>query len=321
MRNLSKTRRVSLQERTFPAGNVVGINGYKVNRELLRKSIEDEGYSVSETQHFLVVIRSAFPSVIVIHWFAPTELDARLGDYILQELKPLGVLTDGEDYDALFGAIVGSLYPHEASLAWYLYTKNTLQQLRHLTNSSSSIYPHSTLETFALLYGRVFKLQLGKTFLDAGCSTGYLPLLMAERNPSLSNVTGIDIRPNPFATARVLAQELNLHNVHFKQADLLDETLDALGRFDTVTLLHVIEHFSEQHAYKVLTNILSVTAQRLIIAVPYEQTPETAYDHKQVFSREKLEAVGHWCIDQWSGKGTMKYEDCADGLLVIERTE
>ncbi len=313
--------RVSLQERTLPVGNIVGINGYKVNKATLKKSIEDEGYTVNETPHFFVVIRSTFPSVIVIHWFAPTELDSRLGDYILQELKPLGALTDVEDFDAIFGAVVGSLYPHEANQAWYLYTKNTFRQLQHLTYNTSPLAPASTLETFAQLYRRVFALHVGETFLDAGCSSGFLPLLMAARNPSLSTITGIDIRPDPFGTARELAEEHNLKNVQFIQANLLDNTFCSLGHFDTVTLLHVLEHFSEQDMYTVLTNLLSVTAQRLIIAVPYEETPQTVYGHEQTFSQAKLEGVGHWCIEQWDGKGMMLYEDCADGLLVIERTK
>ena len=315
-------RRVSLQERTLPVGNVVVINGYRVNKATLRKSIEDEGHTISETPHFFVVIRSMFPSVVVIHWFAPAELDARLGDYILQELKPLGVLTDVEDFDAIFGAVVGSLFPHETQQAWYIYTKNTFQHLQDLTYSPSSLSPGSTLGTFATLYRRVFELQVGKSFLDAGCSSGFLPLLMAEHVPSLSTVVGIDIRPHPFGTARALAEEHNLKNVQFIQADLLDNTSCELGSFDTITLLHVLEHFSERDMYTVLSNLLMVTGQRLIIAVPYEHgTPEMAYGHEQLFSQIKLETIGRWCIEQWDGKGTMQYEDCADGLLVIERTQ
>lgn len=289
---------------------------------MLRKSIEDEGYIIHETSHFFVVIRSTFPSVIVIHWFAPTEIDARLGDYILQELKPLGALTDVEDFDAIFGAIVGSIFPHETQQAWYIYTTNTFRQLQHLTYDTSLLSLDSTLGTFATLYRRVFELQVGQSFLDAGCSSGFLPLLMAERNPSLSNVIGLDIRPHPFETARALAEERHLNNIQFIQANLLDNTVCTLGSFDTVTLLHVLEHFSEQNMYIVLTNLLKVTDQRLIIAVPYEHgVPEIAYGHEQLFSQAKLEAVGRWCIQQWNGKGRMWYEECADGLLVVERAE
>ncbi len=312
-------RRVSLQERTLPVGNVVGINGYRVNKATLRKSIEDEGYSIHETPHFFVVIRSTFPSVIVIHWFAPQEIDALLGDYILQELKPLGILTDTEDFNDVFGAVVGSLFPHETQQAWYTYTANTFRRFHCLTNNTSLLASRSTIDTFATLYRRVYELQTGESFLDAGCSSGFLPLLMRERFPSLSKIVGIDIRTNPFATARRLAEEYRLENVQFVQADMLSDTFSTVGSFDTVTLLHVLEHFSEKAMYTVLTNLLAVTRQRLIIAVPYEHgKAETVYGHRQIFSQAKLEATGFWCLEQLQGKGTMWYEDCADGLLVIE---
>ena len=316
------TRRVSLQERTLPVGNVVGINGYRVNKVSLRKSIEDEGHYIHETPHFFVVIRSTFPSVVVIHWFAPKEIDARLGDYIVQELKPLGVLTDTQDLDDVFGAVVGSLFPYETQQAWYIYTTNTFRQFRLLTNTTASFSQRSTMNTFATLYRRVYTLHIGESFLDAGCSSGFLPLLIKERFPLLSTVVGVDIRPHPFATARTLAEEHGLANVHFVQADLLSDTFSAVGSFDTVTLLHVLEHFSEQAMYTVLANLLAVTRRRLLIAVPYEHgTPETAYGHEQLFSQAKLEEVGRWCLQQWDGAGTMWYEDCADGLIVIERVK
>ncbi len=107
--------------------------------------------------------------------------------------------------------------------------------------------------------------------------------------------------------------------MYFIQADLLARDFATIGHFDTVTALHVLEHFTEGDMYQVLSNLLKVTVQRLILAVPYEEgEPERAYDHKQLFSREKLEGVGRWCLKQWEG-GSMRYEDSSDGLLVIER--
>jgi len=316
----ANVRRVSLQERTLPVGNVVGVNGYKVNKAMLRKSIEDEGYFIHETPHFFVVIRSTFPSVIVTHWFAPTEIDARIGDYILQELRPLGILTSIEDFDA-FGAIVGSLFPHDEEQAWHMYATNTLQQFRLLTSNTSLPLSKATIDIFATLYKRVYELHIGESFLDIGCSSGFLPLLMAENFSSLSKVVGIDIRAKPLVTAQALAEELRLTNVQFAQVDVLHTNFSIQGTFDTVVMLHVLEHFTEEAMYQVLAKLLHVTAHRLIIAVPYEQgVPEAIYGHEQIFSQAKLEAVGHWCIQQWNGKGTMWYEACADGLLVVERS-
>lgn len=96
-----------------------------------------------------------------------------------------------------------------------------------------------------------------------------------------------------------------------------------IGLFDTVTALHVLEHFSEEDMYRVLTNLLKVTVRRLIFAVPYEVgEPSVAYDHKQLFNQAKFEAVGSWCIEQLDGAARLWYENLphSAGLLLVERT-
>jgi hypothetical protein len=45
-----------------------------------------------------------------------------------------------------------------------------------------------------------------------------------------------------------------------------------------------------------------------------------AYGHAQLFTPEKLEAVGQWCLEQLGGQGRMAYVACAGSrLLLIER--
>ena len=111
-------------------------------------------------------------------------------------------------------------------------------------------------------------------------------------------------------------------NVRYIQFDLLAPSVRTIGMFDTVTALHVLEHFTEEEMYHVLANLLHVTAHRLILAVPYEVELSVAYDHKQLFVREKLEAVGKWCVTHLQGAARIWYEDLPRhaGLLLIERT-
>ena len=72
--------------------------------------------------------------------------------------------------------------------------------------------------------------------------------------------------------------------------------------------------------YSALSHLLQVTAQRLILAVPYESdTPEVSYGHLQLFTREKLEIVGMWCVQQVGGAGKIWIEDCVGGLLLLQR--
>jgi hypothetical protein len=71
--------------------------------------------------------------------------------------------------------------------------------------------------------------------------------------------------------------------------------------------------------YRVLANLLRVTSRRLIVTVPYEQEVETLYAHKQLFTREKLERVGQWCLQELRGRGRMWCEECDGGLLLLEK--
>lgn len=312
-------KRVPSQERAFPMGNLIGINAYHIDRALLEQRLTGGGYGIHETPHFLVCLHVMAP-ILVVHWFAPAEIDADLGRYLLQELKPLGILEQPQNFGDIFGAIVGSLFPRDSQRAWHLYGTNTLQRYRHLlAMESEPPLSDSPIGVFSTLYRRVCELVVGEHLLDAGCSFGFLPLVVAEHMPSLTKVVGVDIQADPFPVTTAIAAERHLTNIQFTQADLLAAEIRSIGRFDTVTVLHVLEHFREADMYRVLTNLLEVTEQRLIVAVPYEPgEPEAAYGHEQLFSRARLEAVGQWCLEQ-VGCGQMTCEDCAGGLLVIDR--
>lgn len=304
-------------------GDIVGINGYRVNRTLLTQRFTEGGYEAHETAHFLIFTRPEPPSTIIVHWFSPKLVDADIGNYFIQELKPLGFLRHPKDFGNVFGAILYSLFPYDVTKALHLYAINTLQSYRYFLSICSDVpQTSSTIKSFARVYQRVFELQIGKSFLDAGCSFGFLPLLVAEHFPTLSQCVGIDIMTDPFPIIRRVAKERQLSNVEFFQSDLLSTNFSKLGRFDTVTALHVLEHFTEEDMYRVLVNLLKVSSKRLILAVPYESgMPEQAYGHEQLFNRDKFEAVGAWCLEHLGGMGRVSYEDCADGLLIVERNE
>ncbi len=316
----ARPKSVPIQERACTVGHIIGINAYRVNRASLKESLVRQGCQLQETPHFLVGSRSTGPTVVA-HWFAPEAIDGDLGGYFIEELKPCGLLPDPESFGEVFGAVVGSLTPREPQRAWHLFATNTLARYHRLISTEQHTpVSASPVEVFATLYKRVCAWSVGQRLLDAGCSFGFLPLVVGERVPALATVLGVDIRVDAFPVVRAIAEERHLANVQFAQADLLTDDGRHLGHFDTVVALHVLEHFSEAAMYRVLANLLQVTPRRLIIAVPYESgEPEPAYGHEQLFSRAKLEALGRWCLDQpqFSG-GRMLYEDCVGGLLLVE---
>ena len=319
------TRKIPIHERSVRVGDVIVVNAYRVNRTLLKQRFAEEGYWAHETPHFLLFTREAEPKTILVHWFRPEEINSNIVHYLVQELKPSSIISSSERLgELLTGIIGGTVFAGDVQRAWNYFGANTLQRLFILASSAvtSSLPDYGTLGTFATLYQRVFELCVGERFLDAACSSGFLSLLLVERIPFVSEVVGVDIDADVFKVAQELAEERHLSNVRYVQADLLADDFSTMGTFDTVTALHVLEHFTEEDMYRVLTNLLKMTVHRLILAVPYETgQPEVAYGHLQMFSRAKLEAVGTWCIEQLRGTARMWYEDLprSAGLLLIEK--
>lgn len=324
-RSEKPTRKVPIHERSVRVGDFIVVNARRANREALKARLAEGGYQLHETRHFLLFTREEEPRLILAHWFAPQDIHTNLSHHLAEELRPFGVITSNQVLGELMTGIVGgTLYPDDVRRAWNYFGANTLQRLLLLVSSAMS--PHlpdyGSLGASATLYQRVLELAVGERFLDAACNGGYFSLLVAERVPFVREVVGVDLDAGVFQVAQELARERQLASVRFVQADLLADDLSVLGRFDTVTALHVLEHFSEEEMERVLSNLFSVTAQRLICAVPYEAGPPTqAYDHKQLFTRDKLEAVGAWCIEQLHGQARLWYEDITPtgGLLLVER--
>lgn len=317
-----KIQEVRIYDRSVKVGDMTVMSGYGLDRRLLKRRFLHSGYQVQETLHFLLCTRDTAPSTILIHWFAPEDLHTNLSRHIVEEMQPFGCVPNNKRQGEIMTGIVGTAYPGDVRRAWHYFGTNTLQRLLlFVSTAAPEILPdYGTFEASATLYQRVCELCAGKRFLDAGCNGGFFDLLLAERRPFVQEVVGVDIDREVFRVAEELARARNLTTVRFVQADLLSDDIDALGPFDTVTALHVLEHFTEADMYQVLDHLLRVTVHHLILAVPYEEAPTASYDHLQCFSRPKLENVGRWCIDHM-GAGQMWYEDLmgGGGLLLVER--
>ncbi len=323
--NRVKPKQVPIQERSVRIGDFIVVNGYHVNRALLKARFAEGGYQVHETPHFLLFTRAEEPKTILVHWFAPEEITTNIPGHLSEELKPFDLIKSNQRLGELFAGIVGgTLFPGDVRRAWNYFGANTLQRLLAFVGSATTlgVSDYGIFGESALLYQRVCELCVGERLLDAACNGGFLSLLLAERMPFVSKAVGVDIDANVFRVAQKLAEERHLMNVQYMQIDLLTDDFSTIGIFDTVTALHVLEHFTEEDMYQVLANLLKVTAHRLIVAVPYELgEPSQAYDHKQLFTRMKLEVVGAWCIKQLQGTARMWYEDLPHGagLLLLER--
>jgi hypothetical protein len=130
---------------------------------------------------------------------------------------------------------------------------------------------------------------------------------------------GIDNRCEAITLSANLAACVGINHVEFLQSDVTSAAFPDIGTFDTVTAIHLLEHIPDvQHAL-VFKNLLKVTDQRLIIAVPYEQQATMAYGHQVVFTSEKLDSWGNWCVENLQGRGSYWCEEVMGGMLIVDK--
>jgi hypothetical protein len=280
-----------------------------------------QGFQLEETEHFLIARPAETGRTILVHQFRPTEVDNNLVDCLMQELSDL--MTSEQAFGHAMIGVVNSIKPHDPVGAWGMFSLNTLQRFRDYLDEDTSSYPSTTIGACATIYRRLFSLKVGVSLLDVGCACAFWPTLVAERVPEAhERIVGVDNRLDAIHLSQHLATLTDRQDLTFLQLDLLSpQFVEELGTYDTVTAIHILEHLPEEQLPLALEHLLHVTRHRLIVAVPYEAEATRAYGHEQVFTREKLEHLGEWCIESIGGSGTYWCEEAAGGLLIIDRSQ
>jgi SAM-dependent methyltransferase len=299
----------------------------------LAERLLSRGFGARETGHFVVCRRgSRSRQVIVMHTFSQATVDEDLSPMVADELGPLGVVASPHDYGSALFAIVASTSPAavkcptcgevhlDPPTIWRTFSVNTLERLRTLIASDSVAPPAgmSHVAQFARIYRRIFDHVVGDTLLDVGSNLGLLPVLLAERFSALT-VVGCDNRADAVACGADLAQTTGNDRVTFRVRDVLAVDFGEIGRFDTVTAVHVLEHLTQGEVPVALTRMFQATARRLIVSVPYEDAAQRLYGHRQQFTVEKLRFWGDWCVDAL-GAERFWCEEASGGMLVIDRS-
>jgi 2-polyprenyl-3-methyl-5-hydroxy-6-metoxy-1,4-benzoquinol methylase len=268
---------------------------------------------------------------VILHTFTGASVDEDVSPLIATELGPLGAVVSAHDFGNTIFAIVASTCPSSLFCArcgrlhldqpaiWRHFCVNSLGRLRQLIVDGQPAKPaDSHIPQFAAIYQRVIECASGRTLLDVGTNMGYLPLLIAEQG-TFANVAGCDLREDAVLCAIDVALSSGREDVTFSVQDVTSVDFAEMGVFDTVTAIHLLEHFSSEDTPNILSNLLTATRGRLVIAVPYEESLQSLYGHRQVFTRDKLCRLGDWCVDRLGGRGESWCEDVSGGLLVVDR--
>lgn len=328
----SENKKKSIQEQTIPSTKPRRIQSVRYGKfrvmyrpgtafEETRLRLMEQGLLVQETSHFLFAVEPESQFTILVHRLRANEVDNNIGYYLMQELAPQGLILTDKDFGSALIAIVISLVPYNPIEAWNLFSLNTLQRLREkLSDLTSSTGEKDFITPFAHIYHRLLELKVGKSLLDVGCACAFWPVLAAEHaQTDDERIVGVDSRRDAIAISNNLAAATNITHLEFIQADLMTQEFMQLGKFDTVTAIALLEHLSVDEMPQTFEHLLSVTRYRLIISVPYEEQATLAYGHQQVFTRERLEQWGQWCIEHLEGQGHFWCEDVMGGLLVVDR--
>jgi len=298
-------------------------------RDRVAGRLASRGWEARRAAHFTAC---AGPTgrVVLLHPFTEATIDEDLSPLIAEELGPLGVVSSAQEYGEALFAVVASTCAAAAPCPtcgrvhvdlpaiWRHYGVNTLRRLRPLVERPPAD-PASHVERFAAVYRAVIDRCAGASVLDVGSSLGFLPALLAERRPDLS-VAGCDNRVDAVRCAADLSAVAVGGRATFAVRDVLDPSFTDAGPHDTVTAVHVLEHFTDAQLPVAVANLLRVTARRLIVAVPYEEEVQPLYGHEQRFTPERLRAWGAWCV-QRAGAGAYTCEEVCGGLLVVDLSE
>jgi len=122
---------------------------------------------------------------------------------------------------------------------------------------------HGTLREHLARYRFAASLLQGR-LLDAGCGTGYGSAILAQA-PAVSEVVGVDRDRRAVGHAR---QYYSGSRVRFQMRDLLDPDMFALGTFDAIACLEVLEHIVLPERLLEALDLCLAPGGRLLISTP-----------------------------------------------------
>lgn len=302
-------------------------------------------YSLGSCRLSPAAVADDLDTIILVHNFAPSEIDNNIAWYVANELLPLlsscgaqrsaadgYAVSDQDVFERFVGEIVRSMDGNERR-AWHLFYDNTLAALQCAGQQDDGIPEKSGaaqdyIADFAAIYRRVSDL-IGEiapaSLLDVATCFGFLPLLLAsgagsETHPpqSLRCIVGCDLNPALIALAESYARQRKLTGVHFVETDIL--SINGYGRlpepsFDVVTAVHLLEHLEPKQTAAAMEALWSLARRRLIVTVPVETVPDSRFGHRQVFTCESLHALGQ------ETAGTSCWFEDHGAWLVIDREQ
>ncbi len=161
--------------------------------------------------------------------------------------------------------ILPSEAAHFDSLAADWWDPEGSSAMLHRLNPARLAYIRSAIDTHWRCESATLKPLAGKRAIDVGCGAGLLAEPLARMGAA---VTGVDAAAGNIAVARAHADGQGL-SIDYRCGDIGDTAFaDALGRFDLVTSLEVIEHVADPHLFLSSLAARLATGGLMILSTP-----------------------------------------------------
>jgi SAM-dependent methyltransferase len=206
------------------------------------------------------------------------QLDNDLAGWLDRTLVVPGILGP-EHFEEAFVAIVTSAAP-DPDEAWLAFYRNTLAALH------GEPAPGGTNAEIQPVHERAAELVVGDV-LELGCCFGFLALRLAAAG---HRVIASDLTPGTVDLLGRTAPRLGLP-VETLLADARAVPLPD-GAVDTVVAVHLIEHLPAEEGKLVLAEALRLARRRVVVAVPFEDTPNETWGHLTTFDAAVLRELG-----------------------------
>jgi SAM-dependent methyltransferase len=229
------------------------------------------------------------------------RLDNDLAGWIERVLVAPGVIP-ASSFEAAFVAIVTSAAPSPVD-AWEAFYRNTLRRLA--TNTGE---PGGTISEFAPVHAMASSLVSGTDVVELGCCFGFLSLRLAWEGRT---VTALDLEPGTVELLSTIAARLELP-VTAVVGDAVRPPMPDRSA-DTVLAIHLLEHLPPDVGAATLAEMQRIARRRVVVAVPFEETPNPTWGHVRTFDKAALEALGEesgWAFEAFEHHG---------GWLVLDR--
>lgn len=243
----------------------------------------------------ILLTRAGRGLVRMRHGFDARRLDDDLAEPLAAALAP--VTDDHRVFQAAFVGIVETS-DRDPARAWRRFYRNSLARIDDPAHGG---YVEVHRHALTLLEGH-------DSVLDLGCGLGFFAFLLSRRRVC---TIAADVDP---ATVRLVAEmsarlraPLTTISCGADGVPLPDRSVAA------VALLHVLEHTDRAEGEALLAEAQRVARRRVVVAVPYEDRPNTLFGHLRTLTHDDLVEIGD--------RSGWRYHvhDLHGGWLVLDR--